>query len=121
MAADDTDVLVLLVHHFKPDMADISVLSEITRIRNPRVSVVSVRAVRNSTDNTAAEQLLAVHALSGCDTTSALFGHGKAGVYRKVVENPDTKPLTDVLSSVDASQTAVVKASLKLLLMLVQC
>ena len=118
VVADDTDVLVLLVHHFKPDMADISVLSEITRIRNPRMSVVSVRAVRNSIDNTAAEQLLAVHALSGCDTTSALFGHGKASVYRKVIENPDTKPLTDVLSSVDASQTAVVEAGLKLLLML---
>jgi len=102
-------VLEWFADHNPFDVSDSRLRSIATGV-GADVQSSNVRAVRNSTDNTAADQLLAVHAISGCDTTSALFGHGKAGVYRKVVENPDTKPFTDVLSSVDASQTAVVEA-----------
>ena len=31
-----------------------------------------------------------LHAISGCDTTSALFGHGKSSVFIEVVGKPDT-------------------------------
>lgn len=37
VVANDTNVLVLLVHHFKPDMCNIFMLSEITRLRNVRL------------------------------------------------------------------------------------
>ena len=52
------------------------------------------------------------------DSTSALYGRGKAGVFRKLVQLPDTLPLTDTLASEQASQAEVVQAGLKLLLML---
>jgi hypothetical protein len=29
-------------------------------------------------------RLLVVHAISGCDTTSCLFGHGKVSVHKKI-------------------------------------
>jgi len=118
VVADDTDILVLLVHHFKPDMGDMYMLSEITRLRSARMSVVAIREVRESIGTTASQQLLAVHALSGCDSTSALYGHGKGSVFRKLVHDASTLPLTETLTSEHASQAEVVQAGLKLLLML---
>ena len=118
VVADDTDVLVLLVHHLQPDMADIYMLSEITCLHSARRAVVPVRAVREATGETATRQLLAVHALSGCDTTSALYGHGKGSVFRKITKTSDTLPLTDVLSSIHATQSQVAEAGLKLLVLL---
>ena len=43
--ADDTDILVMLVHHFKTDMADIYMQSEITRHSTVRKQVTPIRAV----------------------------------------------------------------------------
>ena len=97
VVADDTDVLVLLVHHFSANMSDIYMLSEMNRVPSVRRLIIPVRAVREAMGDTAAEQLLAVHAISGCDTTSALFGHGKSSVFRKVVAKPDTLPFTNVV------------------------
>ena len=118
VVADDTDILVLLVHHFKPDMGDMYMLSEITRLRSARMSIVAIREVRESIGTTASQQLLAVHALSVCDSTSALYGHGKGSVFRNLVHDASTLPLTDTLTSEHASQAEVVQAGLKLLLLL---
>ena len=103
VVADDTDVLVMLVHHFRPEMADICMLSEIIRKRTPHTAVTPVRAVRDAIGHAAADQLLVIHALSGCDTTSALFSHGKAGVFRLLVKSADSSKLTDIVGSPDAS------------------
>jgi len=84
--AHDTDILVLLVHHCKPDMGDMFMLSEIKCLRSVQVSVVSIREVCQATGTTTSKQLPAVHALSGCDSTSALYGHGKAGVFPKLMK-----------------------------------
>jgi hypothetical protein len=82
VVADDTDVLVLLVYHFEQDMAEICMLSEVARRRTARIAVTPVRAVRNAIGDEMSKQLLVTHAISGCDTTSALFGHGKATIFR---------------------------------------
>ena len=118
VVADDTDVLVLLVHHFASDMSNIYMMSEITRARSARQAIISVREVCDAVGETGVRQILAVHALSGCDTTSALFGHGKASVFRKVQRQTAMLPLTDLLTSHRASQTEVVDAGLQILVML---
>jgi hypothetical protein len=118
VVADDTDVLVLLVHHFKSFMADIFMLSEMTRVRTARRAITPIRAVCESIGDTAVRQLLVAHAISGCDTTSALFGQGKSSVFHKIVKNKDTLPYTDVLGSPSASRHDVIEAGLKLLTLL---
>ena len=82
------------------------------------MSVAAVCEVCESTGTTASQQLLAVHSVSICDSTSALYRHAKCGVFRKLVHGASTLPLTDTLTSEHASQAEVVHAGLKLLLML---
>ena len=52
VVADETDVLVLLVHHF---MSDIYMLSEMNRVPSVRRLIIPVRAVREAIRDTAAE------------------------------------------------------------------
>jgi len=115
VVANDTDIVVCLVHHYKPTMADIFVVSESARVRSARSTVIPVHSIVAKIGKTAAEQLLAVHSISGCDTTSALFGHSKGSVYKKVVSCSDTLPLTRILSSSSSSQEDVVDAGLRLM------
>ena len=47
---------------------------------------------------------LVVHALTGCDTTSAIFGQSKVATFSKTVSCSDTLLLTDITASCTASQ-----------------
>lgn len=118
VVANDTDIVVLLVHHFQTQMADIFISYDCTRIRNSRRTVIPVRSVASKIGNIAAEQLLVCHALTGCDTTSALYGQGKASAFRKIACCPDLLPLTRTLGFETPSQEEVVQAGLNLLVML---
>jgi len=118
VVADDTDVLVLLVYHFKPEMADIFMMSEMTRVRSARISVIPVRAVCTAIGTKAVQQILVVHALSGCDTTSALYGIGKPSAFKKIVDFQDGLALSEIVGSETASIADVSQAGLRLLTML---
>ena len=104
VVADDTDVLVLLVYHFKPAMGDAFMLRSASGKK--KVSrLVDIRKVQDDIGIVAVHQLLVTHALSGCDTTSAIFGHGKVGVFQKIKSNKESLHLTDVLSMDNVSYT----------------
>ena len=92
---DDTDILAMLVHHITPTMADIYLLSDMPARGTAQVHVTPVHSVRYAIGDKAVQQLLVVHALSGCDTTSALFGRGKAIIYKKILQSSNILSLTD--------------------------
>jgi hypothetical protein len=60
--------------------------------------------------------LPAAHAVTGCDTTSLLFGIGKRGVFKVLKENPDNfKDLSNLADcDVDVSVTAARRLIIKL-------
>ena len=64
-----------------------------------------------------ARRLLVIHALSGCDTTSAVFGHGKVSAFKKLSAN-SLGNLCDAVSSSDSSQSDVGHAGCQLLVAL---
>jgi len=98
VVAEDTDILVLLVHHVQPSMADVYMLS-VCKARKSMVSkLVSIQKVQESIGTSAVRQLLVIHALTGCDTTSALYSHGKASAFWKLVRSAETLPLTDIIA-----------------------
>ena len=47
---------------------------------------INVSAVQMKIGNSACERILAVHAMGGCDTTSAIFGLGKGTVFSKITD-----------------------------------
>ena len=59
-----------------------------------------------------------IHALSGCDTTSALYGLGKVSVFKKIMKSKDSPPLTDIITATDASLEDITRAGQQLLTML---
>jgi len=118
VVANDTDILVLLVYHFSPDLHDAYFQSEVSQRACQRVTVVSVRHVCENLGVAKAEVVLAVHAFSGCDSTSALFGLGKKTVWNKLLSSVDTMSWLKLLGSVGATKEAVRSAGLKLLAVL---
>jgi len=119
VVADDTDVLVLLVHHFKSaTMADIYMSSSRKSGQNSERKVVSIRSIQFDIDETAVEQLLVVHALTGCDTTSALFGQGKRKAFNKLAKSKIALPLSRVIMNKTATEDEVAQADCQLLVML---
>ena len=118
VVANDTDVLVLLVYHFTPPLNNVYLHSEVSTRNSNRTTLWSIRDIRSAIGENAARQLLVIHAISGCDSTSCLYGQGKASVWRKITSNDSTLPLTDVIESLHVSHESVVEAGLKLLTLL---
>ncbi len=78
VVADDTDVLVLLMYHWKQSMASIYFLSEAGK--NTKIWKISDLVEQAGPIITS--HLLFLHAWSGCDTTSATFGQGKVSLIK---------------------------------------
>ena len=78
VVADDTDVLFLLVHHFENRFDDIYFRSE------KASKTWSIRDIDQTISPVARENILFLHAWSGCDTTSAIYDQGKASLTKKI-------------------------------------
>ena len=99
--SDDTDVFILLLHCYLEDGLQMTVTME---------SPISGRAVRDigktvSKHKDIIPDLLAVHALSGCDTVACCFGIGK-GTALKVLRSGHTLQL---LGHLDVPLQEIVK------------
>lgn len=75
VVAEDTDVFQLLTHHASPTDCN---LHMITAKQNVCITTLSTRL-----DPLLTKNLLFLHAVSGCDTTSQPFGIGKVCVLKK--------------------------------------
>ena len=74
--ADDTDVFVLLMQHWKQNMSSIYFLSEAGKCLN----IWRISNLVGQAGPIVTSYLLFLHAWSGCDTTSATFGQGNEEV-----------------------------------------
>ena len=117
VVANDNDIFVLLLHHFKDFLADIFLLSETKTKTSYKRQLLSIREILIEIGERAARQILVVHAISGCDTTSAIYGHGKSSVWKKLLQN-DTTSLTEVINDVEASHASVFEAGMKLMVLI---
>lgn len=115
VVADDTDILVMLAYHLTPAMSNVYFVSEAQKAAEHRH--VSIASAQNNIGLSACHQLLVVHALAGCDSTSAIYGRGKGTVLRKLTKS-NTMPHTDVMQRTDATVDAVVTAGMELMLLL---
>jgi len=109
--ANDTDVLVMLVYHYKPEMGDIYMTARTSQF------VYSVGDLTRSLGS-AAQHLLAIHAVSGCDTASSLYGHGKVSVFKKLRVHAEIQSCLAVLECPTSSHEDVMDAGHKVLVLL---
>ena len=71
VVADDTDILVLLIYHWKINMAILYFKSEAKKM------MWKVQDLRATAGKSLTSHIHFIHAWSGCDTTSATFGQGR--------------------------------------------
>ena len=79
--------------------------------------MVSTRSVHMQVGELAVKQLLVVHTLSGCDTTSAPFGEGKHKAFNKLAVSK-ALPFSDVVMGSSATQQEDGEAGCRLLVLL---
>ena len=75
--ADDTDIALMLVHHWKVGLHDI--IFSATQSRK----CWSIRESSLLMSPKIKDTILFIHAVSGCDMTSALYGIGKPSILKK--------------------------------------
>ena len=90
--ADDTDVAVILVHHWEVAIQDIYFLEE----QWNKVWSVKDVCTRNVVIK---KHLLFLHSWPGCDSTSTVFGKAKPKVVQMLAKSHECKHLSETVSS----------------------
>ena len=102
---DDTDVFVMLLHHYSPLGIKMKITMESTSAKRTVIDIGQT-AARYKNIN---QYLLAAHALSGCDTVSSLHGIGKAKVLQKLQQGYSLSHLGNMNAIIsDVQQRAAV-------------
>lgn len=104
VVADDTDIAVMLVHHWEEAHSDVYFFQE----RWNRAWSVRESTKRNEDIK---DHLLFLHAFSGCDTTSAIYSKGKANLISTFKKTDALRRVSEVISSPWSTQEEVGDAS----------
>ena len=95
--ANDTDILVMLVHHFNPsEHADIFYM--------PGSIVISVRLMCSALGQSMCDCLPFIHAASGCDTTSAFYNIGKVKPFQLIKKSEEYQKLAMLFGDTNSDQ-----------------
>ena len=110
IACNDTDVLVMALYHYDAcTMSDIRIHRETTVKKRTRIQNISISKLSENIPDLIKEHILFIHAFSGCDTTSQIYGHSKSWLL-KPIEKQTVHSLVH-----SSSQTSVRSASSQLL------
>ena len=105
--ADDTDILVLLLCHWNAFMADIHLWSERKKAHKILLKLVDIREAAKHSVQTVLPHILPTHAWGGCDTTSAVFGHGKCRIVKLAQQSQEVRQWCAVFAQEDTTRGAV--------------
>lgn len=97
VVCDDTDVFILLVHFYASENLHSDIFMVPTRSAR---SVVNIGATAKENEPIA-KHLLSVHALTGCDTTSTLYGIGKLKALKSLRNKHVPPHLGDKTATID--------------------
>jgi hypothetical protein len=116
--AEDTDIFALLLYHRRDCLADIYFVSETKKGKKGKMvggKCINVDAVQRKIGRESCERILVLHALVGCDTTSAIYGHGKGTVFSKINKDSTMHLHCATLQNSEASVDDVCKTGVRLM------
>ena len=112
--ADDPDILVLLLHHYLPTIADIYYFSEASKRRKDGPKVFSIRNIFDIIDSIIRKSLIFDHAWSGCDCTPAAFGQGKGAIIKLLLRSKEVQEISQTFYKPDATHVEVAQGGIRL-------
>ena len=86
LVGDDTDLLVLLIHHTDKNSKNVFFQPE-TKSNSTKCRVLDMKKTKELLGEDICQVILFIHAILGCDTTSRSHGHGKAAALKLVSKN----------------------------------
>ena len=105
---EDTDLLKLLLHYagIDPDIRDLYCRHE----KTGATKVYDMNRLKAIIEPDICSQLLFIHAFTGCDSTSRIFGIGKKTAFKKLVKDqPITKKCANCFIFCQIRQTTSLK------------
>ncbi len=117
--AEDIDILALLLYHRQPTMQEILFFSEAKRGRGGKLTggkQIRISALQKILSDDGCKTILSVHASGGCDTTSAIFGHGKGAIRSRIAQEKKLQQHCLALQSQSASVHEVRNAGIRLMI-----
>ena len=85
LIGEDTDLLVLLLYYAQGDTMALYFKSDRTK-PDGSFKVYDINRLKDILGHDLCSQLLFIHAMTGCDTTSRIFGVGKKSAFQKLVK-----------------------------------
>ena len=107
--ADDTDILVLAVHYLE----ELNPPKNIYMFRPSSNTYVDLKSVQNNIPKPVRSQILSIHAISGCDTVSQLYGIGKDKLFKQLCKNPDKTSQLLAFSRIPYDEKSIKDGGLK--------
>ena len=114
LVGDDTDLLVLMLYHGEMDTNDLFFKPE-PKQRSKTRREWNIKKTKAALGLDVCSNILFVHALLGCDTTSRLHGIGKAVSLRMLKTNAQFRNQATVFGPTDAAKDDVIAAGEKAL------
>ena len=110
LIGEDTDLEVLLLHHASSNGKKIYFSSD----KGGPTTVLDIKVIKKVLGNDICFNLLFLHAFTGCDTTSWIFGVGKKSVLQKFIKNEATlNSCAKVFSSPNQDAGVIVESGCK--------
>ena len=111
LVGDDTDLLVLLIHLAGENKHDIYFRPEPKK--GAEVRCMGVNSIKHKLGVKVCRHILFVHAFLGCDTTSRVFGIGKAAAFKLIQDSEAFQEQAEVFRSERATKNDIITAGEK--------
>ena len=117
LVGDDTDLLILLLYHVDLNSKDVYFIPE-PKGTSTKSRKWDIKTCKTKLGLEICSNLLFVHAVLGCDTTSRLYGIGKAAGLTKIQNNDDFQNIARVFLQDGVSKNDVIEAGERALVIL---
>ena len=118
MIGEDTDLLVLLLHHKASSSQPVFLTCEEKSNMKCKPKIWDIAYAQNKLGDELCEALLDIHAMLGCDTTSRVRTVGKVVILNKFKSNIECRRLLKMLSSSQSRQDILAAGEVLLLMVM---
>ena len=115
LVGDDTDLIVLLLHHSDVNSHEITVVSQ---QRSSKRHVWPINTIKKQLPKNVHENILFLHSFLGCDTVSRLHGIGKGIGMKKLANSKEIDEIAKVFGENSMTQIDVAQAGKKAFMVL---
>ena len=117
LVGDDTDLLVLLCHHADTSARDLFFIPR-PKQRSTMRKIWDIKKTKAVLGPETCANILFVHAVLGCDTTSGIHGIGKGLALKKIMKDAEFQEQAELFNNEDATKSDVIAAGEKALVCL---